>query len=232
MERAYKCIKLHTLGRIWRRNRADLQDLTFHLCSTHVKVIQWYSSSVLSAFSVSNCQVWPRCHELRWPLILQPQSSITLLFFMDSSWYRKNNTSSSFMGSSFSSRREKIINWHNHIMVSCGNINMAVGALGKNKTKKGFICDHELDQECVPWARVDQVGQGFHGDQGRPVEGERGKRNQTVIGISINLHIVMELMQTVVLLQRRGGLGDCLENFSLHATLTYFPIHQLCVCVS
>ncbi len=80
-------------------------------------------------------------------------------------------------------------------------------AFGK---KERLICNHGLDWSgALPLDRVDQVGQGSHGDQRHPAEtSEREKHNQTLMEISINLHVGLELMQKVALLPWGwGGLS-------------------------
>lgn len=100
-----------------------------------------------------------------------------------------------------------------------------------------FDSDRKQTAKCVrlavlgslPWVRADRIGRGFRGDLRGPVEkGEDGKNKLWLSSqlIFSTRRQEKELMQTVALLL---WAEECLESLSLRVTLTYFPIHQLCL---
>lgn len=122
-------------------------------------------------------------------------------------------------------------------MVSFGKIIVAAGhVVKKNKDSFGIMTFRVRLRE-IPWARVDQVGQGFHGDQQGPVgKSGEGKHHQKVMEISISLHIGTELMETVALLLWMRPEGGCRLSGELqpscYLNLLSYTSTLLCVCVS
>lgn len=85
---------------------------------------------------------------------------------------------------------------------------------------------------------MDQACQDFHGDQGRPAEQPEIRKHNPIVTEYQSIYSISNFgikqsdcgFATVNETREREGGTDCLGN-SLHATLTYFPIHQFCVCV-